>query len=828
GRDYACFLFDMPKLRNGRYKVSLLLFDRNKRIVGENSPDPFYKGDFEWVKNKVGLNDVVWEPFTPMAAKGAAFETLKHRFTVDASGLPAQIFIKPHLRELPLEQRAEPDSVPDAGLIEIGRGPQLRSPLRLEAVVNGRRTPARVVAPAKLTRQWKSELQYASRLKAGPLDVEMDVQYDCDGAMTVRMTYGSDRPVEIDGLEMVGEVAGLVDMVASAAHGGGMAGADKWECTLPAGEGVVWDSTGIEHAQLFYTHFIPWLTFGSGDRAFSWIADSDEHWLIDRDGSTMALERNQAGEVTWRVRFVNHKTTVSGRRTIEFMLLTHPAKAKPKGYRRIGYFQRGDVYGFVGWGPKFGTDQQISAPWRRASGAPTDLPESARATYAKLDPPWNRWYQLRGSMPAIPAVATNALSGDLYGRMRVVPTENRVKRIIDGKEQWTTVQSGGGAATMGRAWQDLFAWHFGRLIRLGRYHGWWWDETWPTYRSSNLAAGEAYLRDPADVGEKELPWQDQYLTMPMRGMFKRLARVFAESGVPNRNAFWATASAGAFESFGYDCTLVEACSSDHNSFELDNVVVYPNSLFKYHSHNYTGMIAMLVPRDSWPNSIISRPGDDKRLDRQLLGRALLNDIGIQWEGPHGRYQHREQCIRLINALIDFGYFETDDRTEMIPYWRNRRLVRYGEEFRADGAFELTKANPYEKVYVTVYRRPLLDRSGKRVTGSKAMFVIMNESDEPVRERLFVLDPKRIFGGPNRITGAQTIREYDFSKIEKIDKNSDWRAPRVSRLANYPSLLDLEDRGVVKAAGTKGREGEIYGPVYIGPHDYRILYGYGTR
>ena len=45
----------------------------------------------------------------------------------------------------------------------------------------------------------------------------------------------------------------------------------------PDGEGVVWDSANLEHPALFYTHFVSWLYLGSGDRGFSWIADSDEH-----------------------------------------------------------------------------------------------------------------------------------------------------------------------------------------------------------------------------------------------------------------------------------------------------------------------------------------------------------------------------------------------------------------------------------------------------------------------------------------------------------------------------------------------------------------------
>ena len=37
------------------------------------------------------------------------------------------------------------------------------------------------------------------------------------------------------------------------------------------------------------------------------------------------------------VKFVNHTATISGKRTIEFVIFTHPAKPKENGYRRIAW-----------------------------------------------------------------------------------------------------------------------------------------------------------------------------------------------------------------------------------------------------------------------------------------------------------------------------------------------------------------------------------------------------------------------------------------------------------------------------------------------------------
>jgi hypothetical protein len=775
---FACFLFDLPKLTAGHtYKLSLLIYDENKRIVGENNAGEFKVEDYPWKGHRIGLDDVVWEPFTPLQKTADGLETLKHRITLTPLGLPAQVFIKPDPRELPIERRGAGAQLADAELVAIGRGPQLAAPMRLQAAAGGKRHEAQVVQPAKLVREWKSEFQYASKLKVGPLDVALDTQYDCDGAMRVRMTYGAPQPVEVEAFEMLTDLNGLFDLAVSAMHGGGMAGPDRWECTLPASDGVVWDSASVELPELYYSHFVPWIFFGSGDRGFTWFCDSDRQWLLDRDGSAMTLERDGKGHLTWRVKFVNHKTTVQGNRTIEFNILTHPAKPKPEDFRKIAWFYQGDTWA-AGYAvePIELDEDYLKQRWHEAASAPKDMPYEQAAKWRKDTPPWTR-----------------------YGRWRNV----------------------GVCPELDQMWEDKAVYFLERQIRVGRRDGWWWDEYWPTGfgRSDNLAMGNAYLRDPATVGENELPWQSAYLTTYMRDTQKRLARVFAANNVPQRSYHWANNSATTYESFAWDCQLVEEAGSDHRSFELDNVTVFPIPLVCYLSHNYTGLVARLAPRNAWPNNVISTPGDDKRLDRQLFGRALLNDIGVLFQGPHGCIQQGEQAVRILNALARFGFFE-DEGTEYLPYWRNGALVRYGEAWEEQGAFNVTAQNPAARVKVSVFRRPM-ERDGRK--GFEAMFVLMNHHDEAVRERLYVLDPTRIFGGPNRLTAQETIGGYDFGAIPT---DGDWRKEKVLGLhKDYAALQDMEDTGVVRAADNKGQAGEIYGPIHILPHDYRIVYGY---
>ncbi|MBS3763814.1 MAG: hypothetical protein KGZ25_10990, partial [Planctomycetes bacterium] len=675
--NFATFLFDMPKLTpDHTYTVSVLLFDENKRIVGEDKSNEFTPGnDFkhaekmkekgkksvdivpveEWKHNKIGLDDVVWEPFTEMKVGPDGFETLKHRFDLADSGLPQQIYIKPNAWDLPLEERGQDSQLEAEELQKIGRGPQLRRAMRLVVKAGDERYPAKVTKKARLVKEWKSELEYESELQAGPLDVKLHTRYDCDGSMHCSLTYGADRAVQVDGFELVTDVGGPVNLVASGISGAGMAGSDRWECTLPHTTGVVWDSANIEPPDLFYSQFVPFIFFGTGDRGFTWYASSDRYWELDRDGSSMTLSRNARGEVTWRVKFVNHTSTIEGHQTLQFHVLTHPAKPKPKNYRKISWLYRGDTWA-LGYQvePIELSEEVLKERWRFAASAPKDLPFEKADTWRKESAPWRR-----------------------FGRWRNM----------------------GVAPGLGYRFEQRLLYYFERQIRVGRRHGYWWDEYWPGFgRSDNLAEGNSYLRDPEDVREKELLWQSGFTADHMRRAQKRLARVSAKNNVPQRQYHWANNAATLYESVAWDCQLVEECGAGHRSFALDIVTQFPSSLWRYESHHFTGLVTRVVA-DHLP----TRAGDDLRHERQYLGRALLNDIGVCFDGPHGRFRNVEQGIRLINELTEFGFFEGTD-TELIPYWRNEHIVRLGEGRRQDSHLSaLSDQLPRDHLYVTAYR-----------------------------------------------------------------------------------------------------------------------------
>ncbi len=755
--DFGFFLFEVPDLANGeKYKSTILLFDHNQRIVAEKNLDPFVCKTGPWLNTTLGLDDVVWEGFEPIKVEAAGFETIKHKIAVSPLGLPAQITIKPDPRDLPLEKRALGAGLTAAELQELGRGPQLRRPVELAVMLNGVRVMAKVVKPAARIRTGQSEVEYAATLKVGPLDVTLNTRYDCDGALHCKMDYGSVQTQKIERFELLMPVGGRVDIAFSETGKGSMTAADTWDCTLPDRAGVVWDSA-LARRELAYGRFVPWFWFGSADRGWTWFCDSSEGWVMDDESGTIQMERDKAGNATMRVVFVNHPVEITGTRSIAFTLLTSPAKNKPRNFRSAAWhYTLGPAWCAGYWNEPYDLPEAVlKSQWRQAASAPRELPDSEMTKWRKDEPPFMR-----------------------YGK-------------------WRNVQAGfsAEAPNTDRLWEDKATYLFERQIRVGRRVGWHMDEYWPIQfgRSDNLAMGNGYLRDPSTVSSNTpIPWEEGYTTRNMRDHYKRLARISKLNNVPQRHMSWANNEATMLESCWWASVLVEECGAMHRSFDVDMVTQFPNSIYRYLAHNWSGLATAILA-----DQTEAEYGDDKRLDRQQMGRALLNDIGLTPAGPHGIIYHREDMVKLLTALTGFGFFEDQD-IEKLPYWRNREVVRLGE-----------KPSVESEVYVTVYRRPLKD--GK---GYQALFVVMNESFKPVELPLTLVDVNRILGGANTLTAGE-VRE--FTPINEELKG--WWAGVNGRLASEPVLMDVETGDVVvQVAGGK----DVYGPVYVPYHDFRIF------
>ena len=247
---------------------------------------------------------------------------------------------------------------------------------------------------------------------------------------------------------------------------------------------------------------------------------------------------------------------------------------------------------------------------------------------------------------------------------------------------------------------------------------------------------------------------------------------------------------------------------------------YSLALFRYLSGTHTGLPARLLTN----TPKLTTAGRNPALDRMALGRALLHDVGFDPAGA----AHLAMLGRLVSGLAQFGLFEPDGKTEFIPYWRSDRVLRYGEPFSKDDAFEVTATDPMERVHVCAWLRPARDGKSR-----KALILVVNEGDQPVREQLYLLDANRLFGGANRVTKVNMVDRWDMSASPG---DSDWSHKKLrgeptgttelgvrARNANVPFLIDAEDAGgVAQSVAVKGQE--VYHRLYVPARGFRLLVG----
>jgi hypothetical protein len=239
---------------------------------------------------------------------------------------------------------------------------------------------------------------------------------------------------------------------------------------------------------------------------------------------------------------------------------------------------------------------------------------------------------------------------------------------------------------------------------------------------------------------------------------------------------------------------------------------YPLPLFRYLTGTQTGLLRRIAPA----NADKHQPGGNPKPDRSMIGRALLHDAGLDIAG----LANVTHAMQSMNKLVEFGLLGEED-VEFIPYWRTGDLVRFGPKYEgSDDPFALTTENPFAEVKISIYRRDAGD--GR----TEALLVVANETDQPVRQLLYILDEERVFGGKNQMSMRQILREIDFTGIPK---DADWRREAVTGMrGDPPALLDVEGDSALQAAKVRDDTGTIFGNLFIPAHDFRVLYGYSSK
>ncbi len=732
-----------PKLKPGEYKTVCLLYDADKKIVGDLTTPNFTQASYPWEGNTEGLEDIVWKPYTPIEADmdGKRVKTLMHEIQLDTSGLPAQIAIRGK---------------------NPNYGPQLRAPLRLETTADGKRSIFAATGTLSRVKDWQSEQVFEARGAAGPVQIRGQAQYDCDGTLTYDFWYRSGT-TPIETLELVLDLAGPVDLLAYRGTGWHVKGDEVLGRKGP----VVWNSLDdTVPKEIFYGNFTPSIQIGNGDRGFIWACDTDRGMKLLAEKAAMQIEKNEAGEYTLRVFIVNEPGPVSDERHVQFALMTQPDRPKPAGYRTFMWSKEAGAWG---GGPHFGdgnTAYSIHVEHEE------DYEKFAALCKGRSNRPYTDAVTVGFDMPGY---RDYCYAGEFSGSQLIRPhpqlSPPEARHPVTGRPFGTIFAQSTAPWRWSPAQVNCAVYWRSKQIRQGFVNGFFWDDGFIGELSTDPVVGNAYDL-PKHKFHAAGHQQYGFNFMLPRQFFKRLARISAKAGLDCASNGNGSVGPPLFAGAYFRDNLMVEGEGSYVTLESPHLRCWTLAETRYFTEPYSGRIGY------YRSNIGSNPsgpplmhaGDNPMHDRSQLAYALMHDAGVirasvansnTWEAARA-------------ALETFGYFTEDAATvEYIPYWRSDAYYQYGLGApKSDDAFadEDAKglAEQLKKVYGTIYKN--------RKTG-KALLVLANGTGESITQNL-VIKPLLLDGRP-----ARTCTDVEVNEGIELSSNPKNAAKRMVNTFN---------------------------------------------
>lgn len=320
---YRCFN-KLPVLTPGNYTVTVYLLDNQGKTLLSRS-DRFTKKDevkefATWWNNKIGDDEKVLKPFTPLVvkkgAKGAtAVNCTRRVYEFDSLGLPARI--------------------------NANNGEVLTAPAHIVMTING----ATYTVPTKPTLTITSRKDWRIEFIGAPVEVAGVVfsskgWMEQDGLVNIDLTYAAKKlPVHIQDLHVewpLNDTDGnYITCIGTGAN---------WSCRFidkaPDGQGMVWntlDNMGKVGSGMQQGNFYTNLWVGNEMRGLLWAADSDQGWYpndkmpahsLYRNGRTLIMRNNLISTFPGEA-----PVLLEGARTVQLQFNASPFRNLPQGWR---------------------------------------------------------------------------------------------------------------------------------------------------------------------------------------------------------------------------------------------------------------------------------------------------------------------------------------------------------------------------------------------------------------------------------------------------------------------------------------------------------------
>jgi hypothetical protein len=290
----------VPDLPEGDYVLVLTLTGGGQPVVEERS---IRRDRPEWEGNKLGRDDVVIPPFTPLTVDeqasrvGSVLRSHEH----GPAGLWRQVVSQD--REL------------------------LAGPVRLDVTHGGKVSTAAGPAP-RFTGKKPTAVSGEAAWTAGPVSGTTRFTYDYDGMKTITLEL-EPTETEVERVQLVipleASEAWLMHPVTTTLRqhfAGRIPG-------LPAGatSGKVWDSAHVPDR--VNGNFVPSIYVGGPERGLCFAADNDRDWITDGGTPMMVIDR-EGEAVVLRLNLVAKPARLTRPRTLTFALQATPAKPMPE------------------------------------------------------------------------------------------------------------------------------------------------------------------------------------------------------------------------------------------------------------------------------------------------------------------------------------------------------------------------------------------------------------------------------------------------------------------------------------------------------------------
>lgn len=286
---------EVPDLPAGTYRLVLTLEGGAEPVVLERW---FARQHYDWEGNKLGLDDVVVPPFTPLKVNAGkkTVGCVLRTHTFGDTGLWAQV-----------DSRGE----------DI-----LGAPIRLEITSGGTTTIAKGEG-VTFDKTGDRHVTGSASWSGGPLSGQTQFSFDYDGFQQLTLTLEkTDQP--IDRLQLVipmkARFAWLMHPVTSMLR-------HHYAGRVPDGQGKVWDSSGVPSKLEGF--FVPYLFVGGPERGICFAAENDRDWV--RGENTPMMEIHRDGEtVNVRLNLLAGPAKLGRQRTLTLALQATPAKPMPE------------------------------------------------------------------------------------------------------------------------------------------------------------------------------------------------------------------------------------------------------------------------------------------------------------------------------------------------------------------------------------------------------------------------------------------------------------------------------------------------------------------